>query len=109
MPPKKRKAAASGNSSTPAKKVRISGASHIPDVSPTGRPKRTSVGEPQYNFTNKRKLSSVDQNASTPISTAAEVRKRGRPAKTSSATKTTGKNEVTTKKSDIKQTIGSLL
>ncbi|OAL21871.1 hypothetical protein AYO22_07813 [Fonsecaea multimorphosa] len=101
MPAKKRKAS-SNSSSTRAKKVRIGGTSDIPDqpqpstVSPAGRPKRTSVSEPKYNFTRRRNSSGTLQNA-----TAASAgggggggiksdepvvkKKRGRPSKAEAA------------------------
>ncbi|EXJ95960.1 hypothetical protein A1O1_01085 [Capronia coronata CBS 617.96] len=55
MPPKKRKATSAAKT-TPAKKVRIgsitSEPSNIPAaLSPSGRPRRTSVSEPKYDFT----------------------------------------------------------
>ncbi|KIW98914.1 uncharacterized protein Z519_00577 [Cladophialophora bantiana CBS 173.52] len=85
MPPRKRKA--SSTSSTPAKKVRIVGTSDTPDqaaVSPAGRPKRTSVSEPKYNFTRRR--SSGAQNAvSAGANSDPVMKKRGRPPKAAAA------------------------
>ncbi|KEF63215.1 uncharacterized protein A1O9_01192 [Exophiala aquamarina CBS 119918] len=103
MPPtKKRKVGAASSSSTPAKKVRISGASEIADVSPSGRPKRTSASKPQYNFTRKRAPPSVDQNSGTLSSTGSLAEKRGRPAKTGSPTKAT--NSTSTSKVPVTKT-----
>ncbi|KAH0847948.1 hypothetical protein AYO21_11822 [Fonsecaea monophora] len=82
MPPRKRKV--SSTASTPAtKKVRIGGTSEISDhpaAAPAGRPKRSSVGEPQYTFT--RRSSSSDQTtAAAAAGPKDEVvkKKRGRP------------------------------
>lgn len=91
MPAKKRKAAASTKSSAPEKKARFSDVSIIPDaaeepsLSSTGRPKRASVGEPQYDLTRRRRSTSDQKTA--PTSAAAETptpKKRGRPAKVTS-------------------------
>ncbi|EXJ81450.1 hypothetical protein A1O3_07742 [Capronia epimyces CBS 606.96] len=60
MPPRKRKASSTAKAGAgSAKKVRIATvASDLPStspaLSPSGRPKRTSVGEPKYDFTRRR-------------------------------------------------------
>jgi hypothetical protein len=80
---KSRKRKASSAPSTPAKKVRIGSTISIPDppaASPSGRPKRASVGEPTYNF---KRNQSADKNPS-PVSVDSDGRKtRGRPPKPS--------------------------
>ena len=74
---------ASSTPDTPAKKVRIGTTTNISDqaaTSPAGRPKRTTVSEPQYNFT-RRRLSST-QNASSAVEEPQPATKRrGRPPK----------------------------
>ncbi|KIW12427.1 hypothetical protein PV08_09704 [Exophiala spinifera] len=82
MAPKKRKAAS--RASTPAKKVRIGETSDIPDISPVGRPRRTSVGVPQYNFT-RPKSSVAKQTPSQARTSEVDVKpkRRGRPPKSS--------------------------
>ncbi|KAK5064324.1 hypothetical protein LTR84_000157 [Exophiala bonariae] len=81
MPPKKRKATASG-ASTPAKKVRIGDTSDVPEVTSTGRPKRSSVGEPQYSLTRKRAPKpATEESPGKALSISVEPKKRGRPPK----------------------------
>ncbi|KIX00500.1 uncharacterized protein Z518_10640 [Rhinocladiella mackenziei CBS 650.93] len=99
MPPKKRKAstapAASSASSTSAKKARIDGTSNIPDPIPapnrslTGRPKRTSVSEPVYRLANRPSSTTAAQNDNAPPSAEVPVKRRGRPAKTTTTHPTT--------------------
>ncbi|EXJ76058.1 uncharacterized protein A1O5_00566 [Cladophialophora psammophila CBS 110553] len=108
MPPRKRKA--SSTSSTPAKKVRIVGTSDIPDqaaASPAGRPKRTSVSEPKYNFTRRR--SSGAQNA---VSAGAKsepvMKKRGRPLKAAAAAAAAAATASTATKHAVKQKMAKL-
>ncbi|KAJ9503719.1 hypothetical protein H2202_000858 [Exophiala xenobiotica] len=82
-PTKKRKAAASEPTTTP-KKVRIGDISDIPDVelSSTGRPKRASIGEPQYK---DRRTNNTLKEVSLPqvLKVEGEVKRRGRPPKNS--------------------------
>lgn len=78
-PTKKRKAA--GEASTTPKKVRIAETLDIPDVSSTGRPKRASVGEPQYNF--KRTTTPKEVSHPQVLKAEGEVKRRGRPPKNS--------------------------
>ncbi|KIW50897.1 hypothetical protein PV05_09675 [Exophiala xenobiotica] len=78
-PTKKRKAA--GEASTTPKKVRIGETLDIPDVSSTGRPKRASVGEPQYNF--KRTTTPKEVSHPQVLKAEGEVKRRGRPPKNS--------------------------
>jgi colicin import membrane protein len=78
-PGRKRKSSAAQD--TPAKKVRIGSATDIPDsASPAGRPKRTSVGTPQYNFT-RRRLSAAQSVTPPTVKSDTAGKKRGRPAK----------------------------
>jgi hypothetical protein len=78
MPAKKRKATATPSSAS-AKKVRIGDTTDIPDAS-AGRPKRSSVGEPNYKVTRNR--SSSAQNTPTKADTPAKKKPgRGRPRK----------------------------
>ncbi|OCT46872.1 putative AT DNA binding protein (Thy28) [Cladophialophora carrionii] len=96
-----RKRKAASNPGTPAKKVRIGSTTNIPDsptVSPSGRPKRTSVGEPQYKFTRRR--SSSTQNVSPAVAEPKPAAKRrGRPPKAAAAAPTPAAEEnVTAKK-----------
>jgi hypothetical protein len=81
-PSKKRKAAASEPTTTP-KKVRIGEISDIPDVelSSTGRPKRASVGEPQYKDRRTNTLKEVSLPQVSKVE--GEVKRRGRPPKNS--------------------------
>ncbi|KAJ9605118.1 hypothetical protein H2200_010508 [Cladophialophora chaetospira] len=78
----KRKASSSGLD-TPAKKVRIGNATDIPDptiTSSAGRPKRTTVSEPKYNFTRRRLSSTQSANPAVKEPQPASKR-RGRPPK----------------------------
>lgn len=84
MASRKRKASANNTPLNSAKKkARFSEATVIPDaelpiLSPTGRPKRTSVGEPQYNLDRRRSTS--DEPADISNEQAAVLpKKRGRP------------------------------
>jgi hypothetical protein len=65
MPPKKRKAAAAPALPTRQKRVRISSSSVIGEddasVSASGRPKRSTVGEPNYDQTRRRSDTPVKQ------------------------------------------------
>ena len=78
MPPRKRKA--TSKSTTPAKKLRIWSTTDIsapPAASSSGRPKRTTVGVPTYDF--KRHRSSRTQNATPPaVDPEPQPNKRGR-------------------------------
>lgn len=99
MPGRKRKA--SSNSATPSKKVRIGNTTDIPDQPsslPRGRPKRASVGNPNYSIVTRRS-SSGTQNATT-ATTESEpaVKRRGRPPKSVTSTPTTSKAEEAPKK-----------
>jgi len=89
-PSKKRKAPSTR--STPVKKVRIGQVSSIPDPSPTlspaGRPRRTSVSEPQYSLTRRRSSTAQNETTVKPKLPEAQVKmKRGRPAATAAAKK----------------------
>jgi len=84
MPPKKRKATAV--KAQPAKKVRIGESSNIDNAAtsaPEGRPKRTSVGAPDYSDKKRHvpKAEEVQQPEPIPQSEDAAPRKRGRPRK----------------------------
>ncbi|KIV78288.1 hypothetical protein PV11_10017 [Exophiala sideris] len=105
MPPKKRKAPAGAG--TPAKRVRIGGTSEIPDsapvptVSPSGRPKRISVSEPQYDFGNHRASRTTKKPAAAPVAKAeVQVKKRGpgrQPKKAAEKKEAAVKNTTTNK------------
>ncbi|KAI1614509.1 PUA-like domain-containing protein [Exophiala viscosa] len=106
MPPKKRKAPAAAG--TAAKRVRIGSTSEIPDavpvptISPSGRPKRTSVSEPQYDFNNHRPSRTTKKAADPPVTKPeVQVKKRGpgRPPKKAAANK-----EDTPKETAVKNT-----
>ncbi|EXJ65165.1 hypothetical protein A1O7_01505 [Cladophialophora yegresii CBS 114405] len=87
--PRKRKAAS--NPGVPAKKVRIGSTTDIPDqptVSPSGRPKRTSVGEPQYKVT-RRRSSSTRNVSPAAAEQKSPAKRRGRPPKAGPAAATT--------------------
>lgn len=105
MPPKKRKAGPPATTATQGKRPRIGSGSVAGDdgasmVSTTGRPKRSTAGDPSYDQSRRRSSFSVSAEPKQATTTTSQPKKRGpgRPRKATTNSVSSAATQATTTK-----------